>query len=207
MSAMRSNVTDKRRKALADFMKSRRLKVYPWCQAAGVSEAAVRLFLKGRTSSLNDATYSKLAAAANVTVSDLMGETTPRSAVPVFGYAGAGERVEPVDGDDPPMIDTVEGPPGMKDPAALIVRGDSMRPMFFDGDTIFFEKRELQPEQVLGRACIVRVKDGPLFVKQLMRGSRRGRFHLVSVNQSVAPIEDQPVVWVAKIKWVKRLDD
>lgn len=140
----------------------------------------------------------------------LTGRKTPArpagtDAIPYYGYVGAGDQVHPFDGDDAPA-DYVDTPPGLKNGAALVVRGHSMVPMFQEGDVLYFEQKQLTPEQAIGRECIVQVKDGPRLVKRLMRGSRKGRFHLVSLNPMVPPLEDQALVWAAKIRWVRRVD-
>lgn len=56
-------------------MNARGLNVNAWANAAGASESAIRGFLAGRTQSLNTSTYTRLAEAAGVPVSDLLPNT------------------------------------------------------------------------------------------------------------------------------------
>ncbi len=58
----------KQRESIREFMKKRNLKVYPWSKKAGVSEAALRAFLKGETNTMHISTLSKLAAVEDTTI-------------------------------------------------------------------------------------------------------------------------------------------
>lgn len=190
-------------------MTRKQLRAFPWATAAKVNEATVRNFLAGRTDSLNDSTYAKLARAADVSVAELIGEEIPPTELPLWGYAGAGEIVHPFDGDEPVPLETVEAPPGLKNGAAVIVRGDSMLPRMQDGDVIFFELREMPPERLLNEECVVRLaagrdSPGPILVKKLTRGTKKNRYHLVSVNPAVPVMEDRAVAWAAAIMWIRR---
>lgn len=193
------------RKALVDFMASRELVRTTWCKAAGVSESSVRWFLSGRTNSLNEATYRKLAAQQNVPIAILRGETIASGPIriPIRSYVGAGAEVIPFD-DDPP-IDSVALP----DWATLasegfIVRGQSMAPMFSDGDVLFPERDPAPPDKRLGQVVLIDLKDGRRLVKKLIKGATRGRWTLISVNPEEPPMQDQVVVRAAAIPLVKR---
>lgn len=196
--------SEKRRRALKAYIDANGIKILPWATAAGVSEAAVRLFIKGRTESLNETTYRKLATAAEVTVAELLGEYTPPVELPLWGYAGAGEKVHTFEGGDHPALETVDAPPGMKNGAAVIVRGDSMLPRMRNGDVLFFEMQESPPQTLLSEECVVRLADGTMLVKSLARGTKRNRFHLVSINPKVAVMKDQAVAWASPIQWIRR---
>jgi phage repressor protein C with HTH and peptisase S24 domain len=192
------------RKALTAFMESRGLVRTTWCKASGVSESSVRWFLSGRTRSLNDATYRKLAANQNVPVAVLRGEEIALTrTLPIRSYVGAGAEVIPFD-DDPP-IDTV-ALPDWSDLASegYVVRGDSMRPMFHDGDVLFPQRYASSPDRHVGGIVLVELKDGRRLVKKLMRGARSGRWTLLSVNPDEPPLQDQQVVRAAGIPFVKR---
>lgn len=195
---------DKRRAALRRVMKERGLTLNGWAVAAGLSEGGLRDFFNGKSNSLTDKTYVKLAAAIDVSPDVLRGDAREPIELPLWGYAGAGEKVHPFDGDDAPPIDTVEAPPGLKNGAAVIVRGESMLPRLQDGDVLFFELRESDPMRLLNEECVLRVKDGPWLVKRLTRGTRRNRYHLVSINPAVPVMEDQLVEWAAAIQWIRK---
>lgn len=192
------------RKALRDFMTGRNLVRTTWCKAAGVSESSVRWFLSGRTRSLNDATYRKLAANQNVPIAVLRGEEAGERDIPIRSYVGAGAEIVPFQGDE--AVDYVTVPAGL---APLVgggyrVKGDSMVPMFHDGDVIFPEPHPAPPEKRIGSVVIADLKDGRRLVKKLIRGSKRGRYTLLSVNPAEPAFEDQIVVSVAALPWVNR---
>jgi len=197
---------DRLRKALQDFMDSRGLVRTTWCKDSGVSESSVRWFLSKRTSSLNDKTYRKLAANQNVPIAVLRGEAPPKPdapETPIRSYVGAGAEIVPFDGDEP--IDYVSPPPGTSVAAGCyVVRGDSMRPMFNDGDILFPEPHPVPPDQRVGSVVILDLKDGRRLVKKLLRGARRDRWTLISVNPDEPPIEDQIVLRCVAIPWVNR---
>ena len=68
------NQVNQQRHAICHFMQQRKLKVFPWCKRAGVSEGTLRAFLRGDTSTLQTSTLQKLADAENVSVGEVLGE-------------------------------------------------------------------------------------------------------------------------------------
>lgn len=157
----------------------------------------------------------ELAAVLGVPLPDLLGKASlavrqnedDQPETPVAHYVGAGDQVFLLDGDDSP-VDYVPAPPGFEREkgAAVVVRGDSMRPLYEPGDLLFFRQRRDPPatsKEVPLRPVIVQVKDGPLYVKRMLAGTKRGRFHLISVNPLTPVLQDQPVESFAVIEWVK----
>lgn len=65
-------IAKKQREAIREFMRKRNLKVYPWAVRAGVSEAALRAFLKGETNTMQISTLHKLAGVENTTIDDVL---------------------------------------------------------------------------------------------------------------------------------------
>jgi len=127
------------------------------------------------------------------------GTMGPSRKVPVIGYIGAGAEVHPID--DHPKgrgVDLVDAPHGIaSDCVAAIIRGDSMHPMK-DGWLIFWAKtQDGVPEDCLGKLCAVQVKDGPMMVKEVRRGAKKGRFTLISWN--APPRDDVQIEWAARI--------
>lgn len=127
---------------------------------------------------------------------------------PIAHYVGAGDEVYLFDdAGTESRIDDAPAPPGFEGQsgAAAIVRGDSMRPVFEPEDVLYF--RSLRPAPSLKdvpiRPVIVQIKGGRLFVKKLLPGTKRGAFHLLSVNPLTAPMQDQIVETYAHIEWVK----
>lgn len=118
--------------------------------------------------------------------------------IPVVSYVGAGAEVFAIDdhsrGRGLKMVDpTVTYP----DCVAAIIRGDSMLPLR-DGWLIFWTRRqEGVPDECLGQLCIAQVKDGPVLLKEVRRGSKKGFFTLESWN--ARPREDVALEWASKI--------
>lgn len=186
---------------IKEFRESKKLSMADLANAIGTTPSQINKLEKGQRK-LTDLWLGKLTAALDCSADELLGKPTIQTELPLWGYVGAGELVHPFDGDDPP--DSVDAPPGLKNGAALIVRGDSMLPRLQDGDVIFFEMGEVEPSRLLNEECVVRVKDGARLVKRLTRGTRRNRFHLVSINPAVPVMEDQVVEWAAAIQWIRK---
>lgn len=196
------DTSERRRRALQAYINAHHLVRSTWAREAGVSETSLRWFLSGKTRSLNEETYRKLAANRKVPIGVLRGEESGIPEVPVRSYVGAGAEVVPFDEDDP--IDIVEAPPGMEESEAMVVRGDSGRPMFADGDVLFPAPPSTEIARHIGSVVVLQLRDGRRTLKRLLRGSKKDRWRLISVNPDVPPLEDQIVSWVAPIPWVKR---
>lgn len=126
------------------------------------------------------------------------GSSDEERTVRLAGYVGAGQEVYQFDEDGAGYVDA---PPGATSATeAVEVRGESMLPLYEDG-TILYYSKQMSPDVMLGRRCIVRLEDERVLVKTLRRGSERGLWTLVSLN---APdIEDVGVQWAAPIDWIK----
>jgi phage repressor protein C with HTH and peptisase S24 domain len=198
---------DSRRRVLQAFIDRNKLKVQTWTNASDLSEAGLRAFLAGRADSMSDRTYARLAAGAtkllerNVTAAMLRGDLPPEIEIEIKHVIGAGDEVHIVEGDS--GFEYTSAPPGFEQAGAGVVRGDSMRPIFESGDVLFWRHVGTPPVDPPKRAVIVKVKDGALFVKRLLPGTKRGRFHLLSVNPINPIMDDQPVESIAQIEWVK----
>lgn len=124
--------------------------------------------------------------------------------VMVAHYVGAGDVVHVFDDSD--AIDYHDAPPGFERGAAGIVRGESMLPMYDDGDVLFWRRLDPPPKEPPKRAVIVKIKNGPLYLKKLLPGSKKGLYHLVSINPITKTLIDQPVEAIARIGWVKPVE-
>lgn len=136
----------------------------------------------------------------------ITGHGSPASSgkVPLYGIIAAGEEIEPVPLDNPEYVDC---PFPIENGAAVDVRGDSMQPVYRPGDRLFFSQRERSDYVALiGRDCIVRLRDGRRFVKTLLRGTKRGLYRLRSYA-TLRDIEDVEVDWAAPVEWVRRAGD
>lgn len=117
--------------------------------------------------------------------------------VPVFGYVGAGQEIHV---NDDGQLDQIEPPPGIGPSAvAVVVRGTSMWPRYFDGDVLVYDGHTT-PGRANGQECVVAMRDGRRLVKVVR--FRQGSVTLESYN--APPIEDAQIEWVAPIKWIKR---
>nr|WP_218037534.1 helix-turn-helix domain-containing protein [Reyranella soli] len=120
-------------------------------------------------------------------------------------YVGAGDEIHRVNGE----TEWTPSPPGFESNtgAAVVVRGGAMRPFYDTGDVLFFTSQRNPPlnkKDMPPRPVIVQVKDGSLYVKRLIPGTKKGFFHLISINPVTPILEDQPVESFAYIEWVKQ---
>lgn len=132
-------------------------------------------------------------------------EDPPRTPmVKVVGMVGAGAEVHRFEGDySDDRIDEADAPPGADEhTVAVIVVGSSMEPAFHDRDVIYYRNVRTEPDQLIGRECVIRLADGRTFVKILMRGNGPGFFTLFSYNAPL--ISDVVVEWALPVRWVKR---
>lgn len=121
--------------------------------------------------------------------------------VPVVGLVGAGSEVYPIDDE----VDDIEAPPDTTDSAgALLVRGDSMVPAYYDGDMVIYD-RPKQWEDLScysGEECVVQTVDGRRALKLLLPGPDIRRWTLQSYN---APLwTDVMLEWAAPVVWTRR---
>lgn len=159
----------------------------------GVSQSTVHRWLNGA-----DPRGAYRDAISDLHSRLLSDEGDAERTVPLSGFVGAAQAVYTFDEGG---AGYVEAPPGASPTTeAAEVRGDSMLPLYEDG-TLLYYSRQMPPEQMIGKRCIVRLEDGRVLVKSLRRGSERGLFTLVSLN---APdIEDVAIAWAAPIDWIK----
>lgn len=126
-------------------------------------------------------------------------DTRPRiREVKLNGFVGAAQTVYQFDEDG---AGYVEAPPNATESTeAVEVRGESMLPLYEDG-TILYYSKQLPPEMMVGRRCVVRLEDERVLVKILGRGAERGLWTLQSLNAPDIP--DVAVQWAAPIDWIK----
>lgn len=119
--------------------------------------------------------------------------------IPVVGFVGAGAEIFPID--DHPNgsgLDEIPAPASYAGPCVAVeIRGDSMYPMKPGWRLIYARDQDGVPDSAINKLCVCRVHDGPTFVKELQRGSKKRLFRLVSWN--AAPIEDVKLDWAAPV--------
>lgn len=174
--------------------------------AAGLNETAVRDVLeRGRTPSVDN--FIAIATAVGVSPSWLLeGEEPPLVRVPIIGEVSAGEAWQPVDDLAPgASLEVAEFSIAGADPIGIRVRGNSMMPVYRNGDTLIASRMHgASIENALNRDCIVRTAEGEAYVKIVKRGSRPGTFTLRSYNPAYDDIIDVRLEWVAPVKWINR---
>lgn len=149
---------------------------------------------------LNITTMQRLASALDCKPEDIIGR---KLMIPVVGYIGAGHQVFTLEPESVGVMDEVEAPPGADgDMAALRVRGNSMFPVYHEGDILFYRVVCNFDESYLNRDCVVKVENGLLLVKRLRRGNSPGRFHLESYNAPA--LENHLISWACPVLWVKK---
>ncbi len=118
--------------------------------------------------------------------------------IALVGVVGAGATILPMD-----TLGYVEAPPGVAGPetVAVLIKGDSMLPVYRDGDIIYYDRHE-DPADLVGRDVVAELEDGRCMLKQIMPGTRPGVWTLLSHN--AGPIVDVPVRWVARVRWVQK---
>lgn len=187
------------RQRLAALMERHGIGERALSRQAGLNERAVGQMLT-RTDNPGVESLSAVARVLGVTIGYLCdGELHERQIVRMLGMVGAGEAWAPSDDlDELPM--SVEG----GDPIGIVVRDDSMTPVYRAGDILIGGKRTSNINDLLGVDCIIALTDNRRFVKFLSKGRVRGRFNLRSYNPAFHDIEDVEVEWAAPISWICR---
>lgn len=119
--------------------------------------------------------------------------------VPVVGMVGAGAKIIPF-----PDQGALDDEPLLKDMAgveAARIRGGSMPP-FQDGWLIFWrQQNEGVTQDCIGKLCVLDVKEGPMLVKIVQQGSKRGLWNLVSWKGP--DLEDQVLNWASPVLYIQ----
>lgn len=189
------------RKTIVQLMRERGLNMKQLSRLAGRGETFVRDVLDYE----KDPRLSNviaLADALGVSVGQLIvGDQPDFQSIPIIGRVAAGEGWNAVNDRLGEIELRVEG----GEPVALEVSGDSMKPVYRNGDLLIGAKRAgTTADNLIGLDCIVLTEDGDKYVKFLARGSVRGRFHLRSYNPAQKDVENVKLAWAAPIIWVRR---
>lgn len=137
-----------------------------------------------------------LAAIQDDTDYEEPGEAT--RTVPIMGYIGADEEIEPGFEQVPPEgLAEVELPFAVADEMiGFQVRGDSMWPAYRDGDVIVVPREQQRAtEQLIGDEATIVTNDGRRFLKRVAAGPRRNSFNLESLNARFTTIVGVGIRW------------
>lgn len=183
------------RESLQRIMRSKGIKAKRLSKVAGLGETAVRDILdKGVEPRVG--TLIKIADALEVPASSLFG-----SQVPVLGKVGAGGCILFEESDEPELVDRPPGATGRL--MALRVTGESMLPVYRDGDIVYVNRdHEGVLPDYLGEECAVHTVDGGTFLKVLALGSQPNRFTLRSFN--AGDMENVELLWATPVLFVMR---
>ncbi|MBT5752167.1 MAG: helix-turn-helix transcriptional regulator [Rhodospirillaceae bacterium] len=125
--------------------------------------------------------------------------------IPVIGYAQAGQSGFFDDGGYPVGSGWDEIVfPNVNDPTAyaLEISGDSMEPLYRDGDTII-----ISPATDLRRGdrVVAKTHDGEVMVKELVRRSAH-KVELRSINpdHNLREISEENIEWLARVIWASQ---
>lgn len=123
-----------------------------------------------------------------------------RRPVRLVGYVSAGSDAHFVPAGDLGEVDA-EDLAVSPNTVAVEVRGNSLG-RNWNGATVFYDHVEQRvTDNLVGSLVVAGLDDGRIVIKWLQKGSRRGRYHLVSDTEP--PILDAKIVWAAKAKNVR----
>lgn len=122
--------------------------------------------------------------------------------VPVAGQIGAGAVIYDVDGaDGGKAIDFERTPRGFGAVEALRVRGDSMYPVYRDGDLIYIEDRPAEFPLLRNTEYVIELSDGRRLLKMVEPASD-GRYNLIAYNAPVEPGVE--IVNAQRVRYVRK---
>lgn len=139
-------------------------------------------------------------------------DTLPLVAVPmkpgvtyvkIRSYVGAGAEIHREGAND--VLEEISLPWVDGDEyEGVIVRGNSMYPVYRTNDILIFKRYEGELLRLLNRECIIELEDGRRFVKVLRPGSEPGLYNLDSYNEPM--MLNMAVRQAIKIDFVKRAE-
>lgn len=153
---------------------------------------------------------SKILKATGASINELFASTTgseQRSeglAVPLLGHAHAGfELAQPEASSAPHPSRIITFPDSRHEPLyALSVNGDSMMPLYRDGDILFISP---VAEARTGHRVVVKLQDADVMVKVLRsRTENEFAFHAINPDHPDVAFTAEQVEWVARIVYASQ---
>lgn len=125
------------------------------------------------------------------------GDAVPSKAATLRGMVGAGsDMILYAEGNE--TGEMVSAPANATPTTVAVrIRGDSMGKLLAGWYAYYDEARQLHPRDLIGRQCVVGLKDGRVMLKLLEKGQKPKRFDLWSQTQ--APIYDAEILWAAEV--------
>lgn len=121
--------------------------------------------------------------------------------VPVSGEIGAGAKVYDIEGGGGRNIDFERAPRGFGAVEALRVRGDSMYPVYRDGDLVFIEDRPAEFPLRRNTEYVIELTDGRRLLK-MVEPAPDGRYNLVAYNAPIEP--DVEILNAQRVRYVRK---
>lgn len=151
------------------------------------------------------ALQAPIASLAAMSVAEFFHSEDGPRLIPIVGYVAGGESFTPFDDEEASGIDHITLSLGEDEQIAVRVRGNSMFPVYRDGDTIIGRRQgRRDASRFVGHDCIVKTVLGEGYVKRVLMGTRSGFFRLRSYNPAFDDIEDVEIAWAAPIVWIGR---
>ncbi len=200
-------------KNLKERRKELNLTMLQVAEYVGVSEATISRWESGNIANMRRDKIAKLAKILEVRPTAIMGieedikksNSTKAVRIPVLGYVRAGVPIEAVE----EILDYEEISTEMARRGeffALKIKGDSMEPLIFDGDTVIIRKQETVEN---GNLAVVLINGNDATVKKFY-SSEQG-VKLISFNTKYEPflftpseVEALPVTVVGKVEELRR---
>lgn len=123
--------------------------------------------------------------------------------VPIIGEIGAGAAVYPIDTDvTNETTEYIRAARGFGAVEAIRVRGDSMWPVYRDGDLVFVENRGSDFPLVRDKEYILDLADGRRLLKTVEPAGVDGLYNLLSYN--APPERGVEIVRAQKVRYIRR---
>jgi transcriptional regulator with XRE-family HTH domain len=120
--------------------------------------------------------------------------------VKIIGQVDAGGKVAFYDAEK--VKDCGDNPPHDGVATVAVEAGASLRGVAESGWLYFFDHEKKPPSQdLIGKLCVVALKDGDVLIRVLQPGRKRGRYDLESSTEPT--LRDRQLDWAARITWIK----
>ncbi len=183
------------------MLRDKGMSVAELSRISGVSHHTIHSLLKRPSASMNAESARSLLVALDA-LDDFL--TDPKT-IPLVGKVGAGAKVPEFnaypDGGGPKIL----CPPGITPSegiAAVEIEGDSMEPMYSEGDMLIYVRDAVDrvSSEIIGQRCICVDSDNMGWIKQIKPGSEPGLFHLISMNPGATTRWDVQLLWAARVR-------